>query len=688
MSDSSEASDFSEDETKQQSHETATPVAPRIKLKLRLNPSASSSVPAHSTANDDDDDDEGHRKRKKHKSKKKKSHKKRKKQRIHDTDDDDSNIYKRHQLPLERAARRESDSQLSVDDEEYNNGNNTEDYDQESIEHASVNHHVPVGSKRPFAMLQALDEKDEENEENENVYEDDYEDDAGFVDSYQDQHRRRDSMAGHRTGYTGRGAAAAAAATAAGIYDKNPRNEGLLNNLTTINSEPMDHVVHPTDSASATATATSSTAGVTGGSNRGRKPKTIQTIPGKGDQKPKKRGRPAKSKSQPKPEPRVNEAPRKDMKTVCTKLLDTFEKRDAYGFFLQPVDTSIVKDYLTVIKQPMDFLTMRRKLQSDLYPDMDAFKADFLLIVTNAKTYNAPDTIYYKSADRLQQYGVKAIERAEKSIVYGSPQPEEIPPSMEAHPLPSRRQSSMSISRKDSNVKVEEEVDILGLDNPSNYTISARKASRQDMDMNSDLNSPRAITPTRGSSKKKKKKVADAGIIYAPDGSLAALGGDLSALIPPERRFADLPEVTTANIHALPSAFFTSRSTYEEWSNNKHIINPASFCDYGAFTALGEEAPGAFYTAQDACYIYPLYGDDRGEAYMRSLWEFVDDLNLKKRIDDKSKFLTRGAWDVLKQALKGPENCQDVDTEFGTVHKADFKQAYDSVMEDKPVTSS
>ena len=159
-------------------------------------------------------------------------------------------------------------------------------------------------------------------------------------------------------------------------------------------------------------------------------------------------------------------------------------------------------------------------------------------------------------------------------------------------------------------------------------------------------------------------------------------------LIPQERHFAYLPEITTTNLQALPSAFFTNRNTYDEWSSNKHFIHPANFCDYGAFTALGQETPGAFYTAQDACYIYPLYGDDRGEAYIRSLWDFVDDLDLKDVVDQKTRQLTRGAWDVLKQALKGPENGSDVDTEFGTIHAADYKQAYDNVMEDSQPTGS
>ena len=91
-----------------------------------------------------------------------------------------------------------------------------------------------------------------------------------------------------------------------------------------------------------------------------------------------------------------------------TKAAHCFDRRDSYGFFLNPVDTNVVPDYATVIKNPMDFSTMRKKLKAHQYHRMDQVRHDFMLIVTNAKTYNAPNTIYWKNADKLQNYGLKA----------------------------------------------------------------------------------------------------------------------------------------------------------------------------------------------------------------------------------------------------------------------------------------
>ncbi|RIB04970.1 Bromodomain-containing protein, partial [Gigaspora rosea] len=85
--------------------------------------------------------------------------------------------------------------------------------------------------------------------------------------------------------------------------------------------------------------------------------------------------------------------------------------------FLEPVDTTVVTDYLTIIQKPMDFGTMRQKIDRNEYSSIDEFKAYFALVCNNCKTYNAPETLYYKSADKLWQFGEKSIERERDSIL-------------------------------------------------------------------------------------------------------------------------------------------------------------------------------------------------------------------------------------------------------------------------------
>lgn len=188
----------------------------------------------------------------------------------------------------------------------------------------------------------------------------------------------------------------------------------------------------------------------------------------------------------------------------------------------------------------MDFSTMRKKVLENAYTTVDLFRADFNLITTNAKIYNSPETIYWKCAERIREAGTKLIDRAEKQIeeekLTATAVPDEKKDSI------STRKMSMPFGaaaaavmagggRKDSFGIKEEDVDIMGIDN---NIPSLRKQSRQGSEMNIreasvDLAHSRAITPIRSITntpyKKKKKKVADTGVLYAPDGSLHIVGG-------------------------------------------------------------------------------------------------------------------------------------------------------------------
>lgn len=359
----------------------------------------------------------------------------------------------------------------------------------------------------------------------------------------------------------------------------------------------------------------------------------------------------------------------------------------------------------------MDFSTMRKKTEAGQYITADQFRHDFNLIITNAKIYNAPETIYWKSADKIHDFGNKLIDRAEKQIeeeklAAAQTKVEEIEtPYIKRQDSFSARKLSLSFSgRKDSFGIKEEDVDIMGID--TNIP-SLRKQSRQGSEINTreasvDIASSRAITPIRSITntpyKKKKKKVADTGVLYAPDGSLHTVGGvsDLTTLLPKDLPFAEPPQLTTSNPAALPSAFFLNRHSTDDFFNNKHLVHSAHFCDYGPFTTLGGQPPGAFYTAQDASYIYPLYGDDRGEAYMKSLWDFLDDDDdpkMVETIEEKSNYLTRGAWKVVKQVLERKNENIDknsesvsrhyevVETEFGPVNAAEIVDRIESKLQ-------
>ena len=63
-------------------------------------------------------------------------------------------------------------------------------------------------------------------------------------------------------------------------------------------------------------------------------------------------------------------------------------------------------DYLDIIKKPMDFSTMRKKVEDNVYTCLDDFDRDFRLVWHNATIYNQKDTIYYRAAIRIKEAGL------------------------------------------------------------------------------------------------------------------------------------------------------------------------------------------------------------------------------------------------------------------------------------------
>jgi hypothetical protein len=71
--------------------------------------------------------------------------------------------------------------------------------------------------------------------------------------------------------------------------------------------------------------------------------------------------------------------------------------------FQRPVTEAIAPGYFKVIKHPMDFQTIERRLLrfSDYYKRPGVFASDIELIVDNCKHFNSPDTECYKTAAAL-----------------------------------------------------------------------------------------------------------------------------------------------------------------------------------------------------------------------------------------------------------------------------------------------
>lgn len=102
-------------------------------------------------------------------------------------------------------------------------------------------------------------------------------------------------------------------------------------------------------------------------------------------------------------------AERTPLQRLLEHLLRSMEKRDPQQFFAWPVTDSIAPGYSQIITNPMDFSTIKQKIDDNNYQNLNEFVDDFKLMCDNAMTYNHPDTIYYKAAKKLLHVGLKMV---------------------------------------------------------------------------------------------------------------------------------------------------------------------------------------------------------------------------------------------------------------------------------------
>ncbi|CAN6908938.1 unnamed protein product [Brassica oleracea] len=97
-------------------------------------------------------------------------------------------------------------------------------------------------------------------------------------------------------------------------------------------------------------------------------------------------------------------------KKLLAFILDRLQKKDTYGVYSDPVDPEELPDYHDIIENPMDFTTLRNKLDSGAYASLEQFEGDVFLICSNAMEYNSADTVYYRQARAIQELAKKHFE--------------------------------------------------------------------------------------------------------------------------------------------------------------------------------------------------------------------------------------------------------------------------------------
>lgn len=111
-------------------------------------------------------------------------------------------------------------------------------------------------------------------------------------------------------------------------------------------------------------------------------------------------------------------------RSIMERLLDDLKQHSVAWAFRQPVNAEDVPDYYEVIKEPMganiprihiimrdlahdlclDLSTMEHKLDTNQYPNLEAFVDDAQLIFDNCRIYNPDGSIYARNATKMEKY--------------------------------------------------------------------------------------------------------------------------------------------------------------------------------------------------------------------------------------------------------------------------------------------
>lgn len=110
-------------------------------------------------------------------------------------------------------------------------------------------------------------------------------------------------------------------------------------------------------------------------------------------------------------------------KKLLDFILDKLQKKDTYGVFSEPVVPDELPDYHDIIKHPMDFGTVRKRISSGAYKYLEQFEGDVFLISSNGMRYNAPDTVYFRQARSIHELAKKSFENLRREAVGSGQQP-------------------------------------------------------------------------------------------------------------------------------------------------------------------------------------------------------------------------------------------------------------------------
>lgn len=311
--------------------------------------------------------------------------------------------------------------------------------------------------------------------------------------------------------------------------------------------------------------------------------------------------------------------PTSPLNKILDYLLLMLEKKDLNNFFASPVNDTFAPGYSNIIKEPMDFSTMREKIEDSKYKSLYTFRYDFELICNNCMTYNLPDTVYYKTAKKLLQQGQRILA------------PERLRALAEHLPL------IKELSKEELGFEISDEVPVTELsiehkEDVSKYIEEIRGSVKRPPGKFEAIPDPLSPEDLAAQTKAAAKSAADKLVKRRVSGQMGYLknrpdGSASLALITPDANsttsnFRGEKPVTLAQlVSKVKNGTSTLTGFKEDRRNSAKTIHPLY---YGAFSSHGPTHDSTFanLTKPETELVYSTYGDDVGVSYAESIKNF------------------------------------------------------------------
>ncbi|KAF6019546.1 hypothetical protein EB796_022150 [Bugula neritina] len=338
------------------------------------------------------------------------------------------------------------------------------------------------------------------------------------------------------------------------------------------------------------------------------------------------------------PSPKPHNNALQDTLLYLHKLI---EKRDTQHFFAFPINDMIAPDYSHVIKNPMDFSTMKEKIDKKEYTSIMEYKGDVKLICVNAMNYNHPDTVYYKAAQKLLEYAMRTLSKDRL--------------------LSLRRNQPMMSSLTDSELSLHLDVDA------SDYIAASRQQKKQ-RDVNSYLTfepipdhlpakdiiamAKERATEAENNLKKCQPNAKFGFLGMEEDGTtyLNVLNPDNTGFINDKERIITLGEKVNKLKAGVP--YLESIPADDESTDMKLV----QYLNYGPFSSGAPTHDSTFSTLSktESDMVLSFYGSQNGLDYIQSLRSFVADGSdeLINTIDSLANLWTGGKHTEAQNILK------------------------------------